>query len=198
MDVRSVRSRFQKKVDFFVSSNYTNKKIHLRYSLQQDTTTANNIQLFITSKTNPDLEGRYIEVEGQKYLVYKRLIEPQSKHQWAYDLLFMSEFIHLREIIASKNAIGGSVVMTTDGNKDKLDGDDLHIIDGIFPVHVKDSLATDTSQVVDTTRLIFLIPTRLPIKLNKSYIVYYQGLRYKQKTLGVTSGATVLQVTREQ
>jgi len=200
MDINLVRSRFQKQMDFFVSSNYTKNKIQFRYSLQQNTLAPSKIHLFITAKNDirPDLVGRYINIKGQLYLVFDLLKEPFNKDQWTYELLPMSEYIQLQEVIAIKNAIGGTKQLETDGNIANIDGNKLQIINGVFPAHIKESLSVNKTQIVNTGDILFYLAKNSEIKLNRTYIIYYEGLRFKQTSLGVTSGAIILHATREQ
>ena len=198
MNIRDVRARFQRKVDFFIADYAPENKFHMRYSLQQDSTKMRYIHLYITSTVDPKLEGKHIRIMNQDYLVYKEVNEPFSSNEWTYKLLILSEEIELRQVIAEDNAIGGSKVALTDGNNFKIDGDSLKIINGTFLAFLQDRISSEVGvQPVVASELYFLLPLSNPIDPSKNYDVLYRGVQHKLKNISVSFGAWLLKITRE-
>jgi len=198
MDIRNVRARFQHKVDFFIANYASENKFQMLYSLQQDSTKMRYIHLYITSNTDPKLEGKHINIKNQDYLVYKTINEPFSFNEWTYRLLILSEKIELRQVMAEDNVIGGSKIVLTDGDNFKIDGDDLKVINGTYLAFLQDRISSEEGvQPMVSSELHFLLPLSEPIDPSKNYDILYKGVRHKLKNISISFGAWLLKVTRE-
>lgn len=197
MDIRYVRNRFQKEVDFFISNYVPSNVNQMYYSLQQDSTKMRYIQLYITCDVNPKLEGKHIRIGDQDYLVYKEANEPFSFSQWSYKLLVLTEPIQIKEVLAESNAIGGSKIIDTDGQEFLIDGDNLKIINGSYLAYLQDRIASDYTQVVSTSELQMLLPLSTPINPSGNYDIYYKGIKHKLKSITISFGSWVLKITKD-
>jgi len=198
MNIRDVRARFQKEVDFFIADYASEIKNQMRYSLQQDSTKMRDIHLYVTCEVDPKLEGKHIKVENQDYLVYKEVHEPFSFEEWSYRLLVLSEDIQLREVMAEKNAIGGSKILLTDGEEYLIDGDTLKVINGNYKAYLQDRISSDvSSQPIVASELYMLLPLSEPINPNGNYDVLYHGVKYKLRSITVSFGAWMLKITKD-
>jgi len=107
MDIRNVRSKFQKDIDFLVVTNYTTDLSHASYNLQQESLNS-DVFLHIRNNAAPNLEGHLININSQEYIVYKQLKEPFSLNHYIYQVLPVFVQVEVAEITTTQNAIGAS------------------------------------------------------------------------------------------
>ena len=202
MEIFNVRRRFQKKVDFFIPAKYTGDVFHKSYSLQQDPLTSEKFLLYITSNTNPMLQGIFMYVHKQPWIVYKYFMERSNKDMYEYQVMPANDYIGLKTLQTSENLMGTANEGTvTDGNLVKLDGNSTLIFDNMIHCFVdsfdRKERVQPTAQAVDAFEQTFILASSQLADYPLPFVIYYKGNEYKVMSQTHDYGIIKIRATRD-
>ncbi len=202
MEISAVRSRFQKKVDFFIPAKYTGNVFHKSYSLQQDPLTSDKFLLYITSSSNPTIDGLMMFIHNQPWLVYKHFLERSNKNMFEYQLMPANERVGIKALITRENALGDVTDgLSTDGNTTLVDGNVDLIFDNDFHCYLdsfdRKERVQPTAQAVDAFEQTFILAQAQLQDYQAPFTIYYKGNAYKVMSSTNDYGVIKIRATQD-
>ena len=202
MELYNVRRRFQDKIDFFIPAKYLINIFHKSYSLQQDPLTSEKFLLYITSDINPRLEGVFLYIHKQPWIVYKYFRERSNKDMFEYQVRPANDYVGIKALQNTKSIMGVAVQGTnTDGNSTLLDGNSTLIFDNEFNCFVdsfdRKERVQPTAQAVDAFEQTFMLAQSQLEDYQLPFVLYYRGNEYKVMSKTSDYGIIKIRATRD-
>ncbi len=187
MDISLVREKFQKPWNFNIVTDYSGDVSHWYYSFQEESLNSDDKLLYITAPERPDILGHLLELDGQRWIVWKLYREHFNKKLWQVLLLPSLDTLVLKTVPIASNALGS--VPTTGDIKE-------YIIDVFIEDYGLKERTVPTAQPVESFQNVFYAAEKQFPKA-EVFEAYYQDKKYKVDSLERNIGAVKIRATED-